>query len=698
MSPRRTIPHGPGRRAATTGLLVAIVATMAVWSERAFSLGGQPPAGQTGTSSGRGRGEPVYRTDDAPANADQMEARPERKWGEGEVMVKGTQGAKLGSGEPEYPLISYGAAFQPGNYESYRPRIMGTHGVIGSGHYLATQIGYDMFRANGNAFDAGVAAAMAAKALKMDYAGWVGVGPLILYSAKENKVVTRTGAGTLPALGTLEHFKQHGKTKVNTQLVPADIDVWLSALETYGTMSFEQVALPTAEMVERGYPLYKMQQYIILSDLEGIRKYPYNAKFFLQAEPQGFRVGSIMKNGDLGKTIRYMIDAERKALAAGKSRKEGIRAARDAFYTGEPARAIDKTFKELGGLMRYEDLANYQGKWMAPLHTTYRGYDVYSPSGWSQAPRMILALNILETFDLKSLGYMSADYIHILSQAIDLAFSDSHKWVGDPDFVKMSENLWSKEYGKLRAGLINRNRAFEDMPPWGDPARMLATSPDSPTRFAAPPGQRETGAGRRGGPAEEEKDTTSVNAMDAEGNIFSMTISDPQATTPMIPDWGFGLGSRGTQFNLNPDLANVVAPGKRPRNTNAPFLVMKDGRPFMGLSTPGGDEQVQSLLQVLLDVIEWNMPIEHAVDQPRFGSGNFPGTGGEVNRSPGVLFLENRISAAVVKQLESRGHVMRSWGGWNYLPGAPTLTYRDPKTGLLVAAADVRREAVALGY
>src|SRR5262245_40999258 len=672
-------------------ILAAAVAAAAFLVERATS------AQQRGGGAGGRGGEQVYRTDDAPARADQMEARPENQWGTGEVMVKGTQGAKIGSGAPEYPLISHGAQFQPGNFEAYRPRVMGTRGVVASGHHLATQIGYEMFRANGNAFDAGVAAAMAAKALKMDYAGWVGVGPLIFYSPKEGKVITRTGAGTLPALATLEHFKQHGKTRVNTQLVPADVDVWLAALETYGTKSFEQVALPTAELVERGYPLYKMQQYIILADLEGIKKYPYNARFFLQAEPRGFRIGTPMKNADLGKTIRYMIDAERAALAAGKSRKEAIRAARDAFYKGDPARAIDKTFRELGGLMRYEDLANYEGKWMAPLHTTYRGYDVYSPSGWSQAPRMILALNILENFDLKSLGYMSADYIHILSQAIDLAMSDSHKWVGDPDFVKMSDNLWSKEYGKLRAGLISRTRAFEDMPPWGDPDRMLATSPDSPRRFAAPPAKSETGQPRPLQP-ENEKDTTSVNALDADGNLFSMTISDPQTSSPMIPGWGFGLGSRGTQFNLNPDLANVAAPGKRPRNTNAPFLVMKDGKPFMGLSTPGGDEQIQSLLQVLLNVIEWQMPIEHAVDQPRFGSSNFPGTGGEVNRSPGVLFLENRIGATVVKNLESRGHIMKSWGPWNYLTGAPTITFRDPVTGLMVAAADVRREALALGY
>ncbi|MGH7554648.1 MAG: gamma-glutamyltransferase, partial [Longimicrobiales bacterium] len=347
-------------------------------------------------------------------------------------------------------------------------------------------------------------------------------------------------------------------------------------------------------------------------------------------------------------------------------------------------------------LMRYEDFANYQGKWMEPLHTNYRGYDVYAPSGWSQAPRMILALNVLENFDLKSLGYMSAAYVHLVSQAIDLAMSDSHRWVGDPDHVQMPDALWTKEYGKQRARLIDPRKAFADMPPWGDPTKMLAISPESPRTFAAPArATREQGV-----PPElkDELDTTSANAMDAEGNIFSITVSDPQTGSPMIPGWGFGLGGRGGQFNVNPLLANVVAPNKRPRGTNSPFLVMKDGQPFMGLSTPGGDQQVQALLQVLLNVIEFGIPLEHAVDQPRFGSSNFPGTGGEINQSPAVLLMEDRVSAAIVTDLRAMGHDVRSWGGWNYRTGSPTVTYRDPLTGLLVAAADVRREGVALGY
>jgi gamma-glutamyltranspeptidase/glutathione hydrolase len=186
--------------------------------------------------------------------------------------------------------------------------------------------------------------------------------------------------------------------------------------------------------------------------------------------------------------------------------------------------------------------------------------------------------------------------------------------------------------------------------------------------------------------------------MDAEGNLFSMTESDGHLATPLIPGWGFGLGNRGGQFNLDPTLANVVAPGKRPRNTNTPFVVMKEGKPFMGLSLAGGDMQAQALLQIFLNVVEWGMTPQQAMDHPRFGSSNFPATGDEVNESPAGLSLEGRIPGETLRALEKLGHRVRSWGLWSYAAGDGTITYRDPLTGFLMAAADPRREMYALGY
>ncbi|MFC1737723.1 gamma-glutamyltransferase family protein [Planctomycetota bacterium] len=593
---------------------------------------------------------------------------------------------------------SYGHLYNAKNVESMRPRIMGTNGVVSTGHYLATIAGIEAFKKGGNAFDAGVTAAMALKVTKMGFAGWNGVAPLILYSAKEGQVLTRIGAGSAPAKATLDYFLKQGKTQINTALIPADVDVWLACLDRFGTFSFEEAVQPALEIAENGYHLYKMQKWLLDEHKEGILKWPYNTEFWFQMGVGKHRVGDIMVNKDLGKLIRYMISAEGKALLDGGTRSDAIRAARDAFYKGEPAWAVDKLYKEHNGLVTYEDMANYKGRWMAPVHTTYRGYDVYSCHAWSQGPRMTLWLNMLENFDLKTLGYNTPEYIHLISQVINLGMSDCHKYLGDPDVVEIPKALFSKEYAGKRIKLIDNKRAFQDMPPWGDPSRMLNVAPDSPTKFSMKDNLKLFEVTQAEANEKIFFDTTSLNVIDAEGNIFSMTESDGHMTTPMIPGWGFGLSARMWQFNLDPDLANVIAPHKRPRNTNNPHIVMKDGKPFMGLSTPGDDQQAQALLQVLLNVVEWGMSPEEALDQPRFGSYNFPGTGSETNTHPAQLNLEDRIPKETAEALRAIGHDVKSWGLWNWRACAPTVTYRDPETGTLRAAGDVRRETYTLGY
>ncbi|MEE4277404.1 MAG: gamma-glutamyltransferase [Halieaceae bacterium] len=585
---------------------------------------------------------------------------------------------------------SYGHVYDKDSIEAMRPRYMGTHGVVSTGHYLATTAGMEALKAGGNAFDAGVAAAMTLKVTKMGYAGWTGVAPLILYSAAEDQVITRVGAGTSPAAATLERFLEESKTPINTALLPADVDVWLAALDRYGTIGFAEAAASALELAENGYHLYKMQRYLLLEQREGVMRFPYNQRFWHQHGSNEQRLGQLMVNKDLGRLIRLMIDAEAQALAAGGSRSDGIRAARDAFYTGEAARAVDAFFREHGGLVTYADMAAYEGKWSQPLHSSFMGYDVYATDGWSQGPRMILILNMLKEIDLKALGFNTADYIHTLSQVINLAMADSHRWVADPDTVDIPEALYSQDYARLRASLVEADRAFADMPPWGDPVAMTAVAEDSPRSFTAV---------RDAESAETlSRDTSSLNVMDAEGNLFVMTESDGHLSTPMIPGWGFGLGARMEQFNLDPKLANVMAPGKRPRNTNAPILVMKDGKPILGLSTPGGDQQVQSLLQVFLNVALWGLSPEHALDQPRFGSYNFPGTGSEVNQNPGRLSVEGRIPEATIEALRKLGHDVKPWGLWDYHACAPTVTYRDPETGVMIAAGDVRRETSSMAY
>ena len=390
------------------------------------------------------------------------------------------------------PFQSYGHVHSADNIEAMRPRVMGTHGVISSGHYLATQAGYDVLKAGGNAFDAGVTAGMALKVLKMDYAGWTGVAPLILYSAAEDRVLTRVGAGTSPALATLDYFLEHGKSPINNALIPADVDVWLAALDRFGTLSFSEAAQPALRIAEEGYHLYKMQKRMIEDHLDGILAFPYNRDFWFQSGVGEQRLGDLMVNADLGRLIRYLMEAERQALAAGGSRSEGIRAARDAFYRGDPARDVDRFFREHGGIVRYEDLAGYESRWEEPLGTSFNGYDVHTGAGWSQGPRIILMLNMLENYDLRALGYNTPEYIHLVSQVINLAMSDVHKYVGDPDFVPAPEGLYGKAYARERIGLIDEKSAFQDMPPWGDPERMAAVADDAPTSFVAPMSNRTT--------------------------------------------------------------------------------------------------------------------------------------------------------------------------------------------------------------
>jgi gamma-glutamyltranspeptidase/glutathione hydrolase len=590
------------------------------------------------------------------------------------------------------PFRSHGHPYDGESIEAMRPRIMGRHGALATGHYLATLAGIEALRKGGNAFDAGVTAAMALKTTKMDYAGWTGVAPLILYSSRDGEVVTRVGAGTTPARATLAHFLERGKTDINTALVPADVDVWLAALDRYGTISFEEVAAPALQIAEGGYHLYKHQKGLLDENQERILRFPYNARFWFPNGAGNQKLGDLMVNRDLGRLIRSMMDAERKALTSGGSRSDGIRAARDAFYRGEPARAAAELYATFDdGLMTYEDLAGYESKWMAPLTTTFRGYDVHVCDGWSQGPRLVLFLNMLESFDLEALGYNTPEYVHVLSQVINLGMADTHKYVGDPDFGRPPPALYSKEYARKRAALVDPEKAFPDMPPWGDPERMEAVAKDSPRSFAAPTEE----AALRGAPLE---DTSSLSVVDGEGNVFSMTESDGQMVNPLVPGWGFGLGRRGEQLNLDPELANVMAPRKRPRNTNSPILVTKDGKPFLALSTPGGDEQLQAILQIFLSVVVWGLSPEQAVDQPRFGSYNFPGTGHEVNEHPAVLKLEGRFPEETSEALRKKGHAIEPWELWDWHTGAITLTYRDPDTGLLIAAGDVRRETSALGY
>lgn len=574
-----------------------------------------------------------------------------------------------------------------------RPPIAGTHGMVSSGHSLASLAGYNILKAGGNAFDAGVAVHLALCILQPDYVGFVGVAPFMGYSVKEGKVVSYSGLGVAPKKATIEFFKSKGYTEaipdvgILGQLIPATIDTDVAILQRYGTKSFAEVAAAAIDLAENGFPAHRFLIRNITNAADHIKKFPYNASIFFQTGGIP-KLNEMFYQKDAAKSMRLLVKAEQDALAAGKSRHDALEAVRDVFYKGEIAQAIVKLHQEEGGLFTYEDLANYRGKWEEPLVTKYKEFEFYTNSTWNQGPLIIQFLNILENFDLKKMGHNSADYVHVVSQAINLAMADREKFYGDPDFVKVPKGLWSKEYGKERAKLIDMNKAFPEMPPYGDPEKFSAIGRRQDVLLAA----------RSEADRYPQGDTTYLSVIDKEGNIVSLTPSDGGEDSPMVPGYGIILGTRLIQLRLDPNHAAALEPGKRPRLTPNPALVMKNGKPFMPIGTPGGDQQAQAMLQVFLNVAEFGMNIQQAIEAPRFGSYNFPDSFAPHPYYPGRLAVEERLEAKVGDDLRARGHKVTKWPDWTPLTGAVCAIVVDHEKGVLIGGADPRREAYAIGW
>ena len=574
---------------------------------------------------------------------------------------------------------------------SLRPVFMARKGVVSSGHGLASLAGAEILRKGGNAFDAGVATAMCLNILMPDYAGFVGVAPFICYSAQEKAVLSYSGVGVAPAKATVDFFHSQGhkvvpRVNIYSQLIPSSVDTWTAVLARLGTMSFAQVSAAARQLAWDGFPAHRQLITIITEKEEAIRKFPYNASVFFQTGGIP-RLGELFVQRDAARSLDLMIKAEADALKAGKSREQALEAVRSVFYQGEIAQAIDKLHQDLGGLITYEDLASYKGKWEEPLSVDYKGYTLYTPSTWTQGPLLIQYLNLLKAYDLKSMGFNSLDYVHIISSAIDLAMADREKYYGDPDFVEVPSGLWTEEYAAARRSLIAADRAFTTLPPFGDPVNHKAVAQDQH-------GHPEN----KGTQEEGLPDTTYVCVTDDQGNLFSLTPSDGGFGSPMLPGYGIILGGRMTQFRLDPGHGTTLAPGKRPTITPAPAVALKDGKPFMAMGTPGADQQTQSMLQVFLNVVEFGMNVQSAIEAPRFGSYNFPGWFSPHPYYPGRTCLEKRMADEVGPGLSRKGREVVEWDDWTMLAGAVCAVVRDDSTGTFHAGADPRRESYAVGW
>jgi gamma-glutamyltranspeptidase/glutathione hydrolase len=582
-----------------------------------------------------------------------------------------------------------------GDKRSFRPTIMGTHGMVTTGHYLSTLVGVQVLQAGGNAIDAGVAAAIAGCVLQSDMVSFGGMASIHIYRADLNESFTIAGVGHWPALASLEYFRDHCDghvpKDVRNGVVPGAPDAYLTALERFGTWSFGRASQRAIELAEDGFPMYPFRHYREREYAEIIARFP-STRDVIWPSGQPVPVGQILRQQDLAWTLQYMADAEssRSSGATREARVRGLREARDAFYQGEIAERIDRFYAAEGGFLRKSDLRGFRVAVDPPVTGSWRGFELRTCPFWSKGPMLIQLLNLLEGDDLAALGHNSPAYIHLVAEALKLAFSDRHTYYGDPRLTEIpADGLLSKEYAQARRGLIDPERAWAEMPPPGDPWTGAATR--------QPAAVLSGGVGGTNGRANE-IDTSHLSVIDRRGNVFGVTFSDSFIYGPLTPGTGLTVSTRGTQAWVDPSHPNRVEPGRRPVVTGNPAMVFKDGRPILTLGSPGSDVQIQAMLQVLLNILAFGMEVQEAIEAPRFATYSHPESFEPHTYLPGLLKIEARVPADTMAQLESLGHVVTPWQAWQWQAGGVGVVAVDPGTGVLAGGAETRRESYALGW
>lgn len=579
---------------------------------------------------------------------------------------------------------------------SHRPVCRGTIGMVVSGHQLATLAGVRILEKGGNAIDAGVAAGICLGVLQSDMVNFAGVAPIMIYLANTKKIMTISGLGPWPKAASVDYFVENfgGEIPEGIQrtVVPAAPDAWIQALRLYGTMNFEEVTRDAVSLAENGFPMHHFMSNNLKENAESYRRWPSNAKIYL---PKGRapEPGEVFVQKDLAETIKKMVRAEQKKKFSG--RDEALQAARNEFYRGEIAEAILDFQKENDGLLRRDDLEDFRVKIEEPLKTTYRDYEICSCGPYCQGPVLLQVLNTLEAFDLKSLEHNSFEYIHLISEALKLVYADRERFYGDPEFVDVPmDGLLSKHYAAVRRGLIAKDKAWIEMPPPGDPRK----SHGSEKKVSGKENQKGYHASPKPGKNAESRDTSYVCVVDKYGNAFSATPSDVSNTIPITPQTGLAVSSRGSQSWVDHNHASSVQGGKRPRLTPNPSIVFRKGKLFMPFGTPGGDVQCQAMLQVFLNIAEFQMDPQEAVEAPRFATYNFPNSFSPHAYYPGLLRVEKRVEDSKSSPLKEKGHRIEWWPDWAWKAGGVCAIVVDSVNGVLLGAADPRRECYALGW
>ncbi|HZS08028.1 MAG TPA: gamma-glutamyltransferase [Blastocatellia bacterium] len=571
-----------------------------------------------------------------------------------------------------------------------RPVIRGRSYAAASMKAEATQAAERILQAGGNAFDA-IVAGQAALAVVDAALNGVGSDAVILvYDARAKKVVSVNAEGTAPRLATIEWYQknQGGKLPQSDGLlagtVPGVVDAWYILLDRWGTMSFAQVLERAIDLAENGFPIGNGLARAIAGTRK-IRKYPASMKVYFP-HGQAPQPGNIFRNQDLARTLKKLVEAEKQN--AGRGRHEALKAARDRFYKGDIAQAMAKFSEENGGLFRYEDFASYTAKVEEPVSINYRGYQVYKNASASQGPAELFTLNLLEGYDLKAMGHNSTDYIHTSVEALKLAFADREKYLGDMDFIRIPyEGLLSKDYAGERRKLIDANKASLELRP-GTPEKFMPnTQPlDRPTKVNLK------------GDADHEGDTSYIAVVDKDRNMvsFEPSLHSSFGTGVVMGETGIIFNCRGDYYSLVAGEANALEPGKRPRSTLQSTLVMKDGQPHMIMGSPGGDDQVMRTIQTFLNMVEFGMDVQQAIEAPRWSTRSFPASPFPHTMYPGDLSVESRVTEAVRQALIAKGHKLRVSGAWTM--GANAAIVLDLRNGTISAGADPRTEAYALAW
>jgi len=582
------------------------------------------------------------------------------------------------------------------DWATTRPVVSGTQGVVSAGHPLVSMAGMRMLLSGGNAFDAAVAAGFAAAVVEPT-ASYTLCGECValIHDARRRDTVAVSGQGVAPALATPDVFRRRGLDRIPTGpgadahlsfTVPGAVDAYFTVLETYGTKTLGEALAPAVMYAERGFPMYEYMHRMlgIAASQQQFDLYPPGGTDVFYPGGRVPALGSLLVQPALARTLRRLVEADGQGRG---HRIAGIAAARERFYRGDIAATIGAFSERFGGLLRAADLAGYRAHLEPPVRTVFAGREIIGQSVWTQGPVLMQALGMLATADLRAMGHNSTRYIHAVTEALKLAFADRERYYGDPAHAAVPiAELLAPAYAKERAALIRMDRAAPELPAPGNPLRSATSAhavvPTPTTGLAA------NSAAADG--------TTHIAAIDRDGNMICLTPSGGVfRKSAFSPELGCTLSTRSEMFVLEDGHPNVLAPGKRPRTTLVSYLIAEGGVPTTTVGCPGGDDQAQADLQIILNLLVFGMNAQQAVEAPRFSTQTLVNSFYPRAYLPGQLNVEPGIPERTRAELRSLGHAVTEIGACGV--GA-VVTRRDPSSGVLSAGADPRRPTYALAW